>query len=63
MVVNGSHKKTTRAEILQSIKVAWEKVITATIVNTWKSIGHKTVDEEDKTIIQENQLEEEEQGR
>jgi hypothetical protein len=35
--------------------MAWDKVTTATIVNTWKSIGHKAGDEEyDKKIIQNN---------
>jgi hypothetical protein len=48
---------------LQWIKIAWDKVMTATIVNTWKSIGHKAGDEEDgETIIQNNQEEEDDQG-
>jgi hypothetical protein len=53
MVSNGSRKKPTRGEVSQWINMAWDKVTTATIVNTWKSIGHKAGDEEDdKTIIQ-----------
>jgi hypothetical protein len=63
MVSNGSRKKPTRGEVSQWIKMAWDKVTTATIVNTWKSIGHKVGDEEDgETIIQNDQQEEDEQG-
>jgi hypothetical protein len=51
MVSNGSLKKPTRGEVSQWIKIAWDKVTTATIVNTWKSIGHKAVDEEDDETI------------
>jgi hypothetical protein len=39
MVSNGSRKNPTRAEVSQWIKLAWNKVMTETIVNTWKIIG------------------------
>jgi hypothetical protein len=42
---NGSRKKTTRGEVSQWIKMAWDKVTTATLINTWKSTGHKAGDE------------------
>jgi hypothetical protein len=64
MVSKGSRKKTTRGEDSQWIKMAWDKVTTSTIVNTWKIIGHKAGDEEDdETIIQNDRQEEDEQGR
>jgi hypothetical protein len=57
-------KKPTRGEVSQWIKIAWDKVTTATILNTWKSIRHKAGDEEnDETIIRNNQQQEENQGR
>jgi hypothetical protein len=63
MVSNGSRKKPTRGEVSQWIKMARDKVTAATIVNTWKSIGHKAGDKEDgETIIQNNKQEEYEQG-
>jgi hypothetical protein len=63
MVSNGSRKKPTRGEVSQWIKMAWDKVTTATIINSWKSIGHKAGDEEDdETIIQNDQQVEDEQG-
>jgi hypothetical protein len=63
MVSNSLCKKPTRGEVSQWIKIAWDKVTTATIVNTWKSIGHKAGDEEDgETIIQNGQQQEDEQG-
>jgi hypothetical protein len=59
MVSNGSRKKPTRGEVSQWIKIAWDKVMTATNVNTWKIIEPKAGDEEDdETIIQNNQQEE-----
>jgi hypothetical protein len=63
IMAQGSHKRPTRAEVSQWIKVAWEKVTTSTIINTWKSIVHKTGYGGNGTIIQVNQQEEEEQGR
>jgi hypothetical protein len=61
MVSNGSCKKPTRGEVSQWIKIVWEKVTTATIVNTWKSIAYKSGYKEDgETIIQNNQQEEDE---
>jgi hypothetical protein len=63
MASNGSRKKPTREKVSQWIKIAWDKVMTATIVSTWKSIGHKAGDEEDvEKIIQNDQQEEHEQG-
>jgi hypothetical protein len=56
MVSNGSRKKPTRGELSQWIKMAWDKVTTATIINTWKSIGHKAGDEEDGETINELHL-------
>jgi hypothetical protein len=56
MVRNGSRKKTTRGEVSQWIKIAWDKVTPATIVNNWKNIGHNAGDEKDgETIIQNDQ--------
>jgi hypothetical protein len=63
MVGTGSQKKPARGEVSQWIKIAWGTVTTATIVKTWKSIGHKDGDEEDdETIIQNNEQEEDAQG-
>jgi hypothetical protein len=64
MVSNGSSKKTTRGEVSKWIQMAWDKVMTATIINTWKSIRHKAGDEEDgETIIQNDQQEDEQGGQ
>jgi hypothetical protein len=41
------YRAVIRAEVSQWIKFAWDKLMTPTLVNTWKIIGHKIGDEED----------------
>jgi hypothetical protein len=47
MCTNGSRRQPSRAEVAQWVANAWEQVTTATIVNTWKIIGHKVADDDD----------------
>jgi hypothetical protein len=55
MCTNGSRRRPSRAEVAQWVANAWEQVTTATIVNTWKSIGHKVADDnnddDDENIV------------
>jgi hypothetical protein len=47
MCTNGLRRRPSRVEVAQWVVKAWEQVKTATIVNTWKSIGHKVADDDD----------------
>jgi hypothetical protein len=55
MCMNGSRRWPSREEVAQWVANAWYQVTTATIVNTWKSIGHKVAgdddDDEDENIV------------
>jgi hypothetical protein len=53
---NGSRRRPSRAEVSQWVTNAWEQVMTATIVNTWKSIGHKVTDDDDDDDDEENMV-------
>jgi hypothetical protein len=55
MFTNGSRRWPSRAEVAQWVAKAWERVTTVTIVNTWKSIGHKVADDDDEENIVANQ--------
>jgi hypothetical protein len=47
MCTNGSCHRPSREEVAQWVAKAWDQVTTATIVNTWKSIGQKVADDND----------------
>jgi hypothetical protein len=47
MCTNGLRCRPSRAEVAQWVARAWDQVMTATIVNTWKSIGQKVADDDD----------------
>jgi hypothetical protein len=48
---NGSRRWPSRAEAVQWVANAWDQVTTATIVDTWKSIGHKVADDDEDNIV------------
>jgi hypothetical protein len=47
MWTNGLRRRPSRSEVTQWVAKAWEQATTATIVNTWKIIGHKVADDDD----------------
>jgi hypothetical protein len=47
MCTNGSCRRPSRAEVAQWVAKADEQVTTASIVNTWKIIGHKVADDDE----------------
>jgi hypothetical protein len=53
--MNGSRCRPSRVEVAQWVVNAWEQVTTATIVNTWKSSGHKVANDDDEENIVANQ--------
>jgi hypothetical protein len=51
MVTNGlRRRRPNRGEMAQWVKVAWEKVTLATIVNTWRSVGKNKYEEATKGV-------------
>jgi hypothetical protein len=45
MAINGSRHHPNRGVVAQWVKVAWDKVTLATIVNTLQSVGHNEYEE------------------
>jgi hypothetical protein len=45
--MNGSRRRPSRVDVEQWVAKAWDQVTTATIVNTWKSIGHQVANDDD----------------
>jgi hypothetical protein len=54
MCTNGSRRRPSREEVAQWVANALEQVMTSTIVNTWKIIGHKVADDDDDDDDEEN---------